>query len=247
MTAPVIQIRRAESENELHACAALQQAVWSLPAAELVPFHQLHAAHAWGGSVHLAVDGDRPIGFCYGFAGAPSPTPTLCSHMLGVLPEYRGQQIGLRLKLAQAEWAKANGYARITWTFDPLEALNAQLNIARLGAIVRTYLVDYYGPMHDRLNQGLPSDRLLAEWQLDRPTVLRILAGESPPAPPTGQRCPIPPNIQAVKRVAPAAAHRWRLQVRSELQAALAQGLAITGFADSGYILTPLEEEHHAD
>src|SRR5208337_1726319 len=48
---------------------------------------------------------------------------------------------------------------------------NAFLNIHRLGAVARTYLVDFYGVSSSRLQGGLPTDRLLAEWELDSPRV----------------------------------------------------------------------------
>ena len=56
------------------------------------------------------------------------------------------------------------GIDLITWTYDPLLARNAQLNIAKLGAVCTTYLPDLYGPMRDDLNAGLPSDRFQVEW-----------------------------------------------------------------------------------
>ena len=56
------------------------------------------------------------------------------------------------------------------WTFDPLEIKNAYLNIHKLGAIVRSYRVNFYGVSSSRLQGGLPTDRLVAEWHLDSPT-----------------------------------------------------------------------------
>ena len=57
------------------------------------------------------------------------------------------------------------------WTFDPLEIKNAHLNIHKLGAIVRCYHVNFYGVSSSRLQGGLPTDRLVAEWHLDSPRV----------------------------------------------------------------------------
>lgn len=94
-----------------------------------------------------------------------------CSHMLAVLPEYQGQKIGERLKFAQREQSLAQGIALMTWTYDPLLALNANLNLARLGAIARHYIVSAYGDMTDGLNAGLPSDRFEVEWWLNAPRV----------------------------------------------------------------------------
>lgn len=270
-----IQIRSAQSHAELHACVDLQIQVWGFPAKDAVPFNQLHAAHEWGGQVLIALDGAQMVGFCYGFAGRHGSQPALCSHMLAVLPGYRGREIGVGLKVAQARWAIANGYDLITWTYDPLEALNASLNIARLGGIARQYLVDHYGAMPDGLNRGMPSDRLLLEWHLRQPRVSQILAGEpsgdssgptpwtapapraeSPfrtePAALTGhdvRRIEIPRSIQRLKQSDPAAALRWRLQVREQMQGALAAGYTVTGVRTidqdrAEYLLT--KEDPHA-
>ncbi len=58
----------------------------------------------------------------------------------------------------------ARGWTLITWTYDPLLARNAQLNIAKLGAVCATYLPNLYGSMRDGLNAGLPSDRFQVDW-----------------------------------------------------------------------------------
>lgn len=238
-----IQIRPAEGHGELHACVDLQIQIWGFTERDAVPFNQLHAAHEWGGQVLVAVDGDRLIGFCYGFGGRQYGRPALLSHMLAVLPDYRGQDIGAQLKMAQARWARAEGYPLITWTYDPLEAVNANLNIGRLGGIVRQYLVNHYGEMTDGLNKGLPSDRLLVEWHLDRPKVAALLDGQPAPAEPAPlYRVTVPRSIQAIKASDPAGALRWRLQVRDQIQQALAEGCAITGFQSGAescaYLLT---------
>jgi len=60
-------------------------------------------------------------------------------------------------------------------TFDPLEIKNAHLNIHKLGAIVRSYYVNFYGVSSSRLQGGLPTDRLVAEWYLDSDRVSGIL------------------------------------------------------------------------
>ena len=57
------------------------------------------------------------------------------SHMLAVLPEYRSHKLGALLKYKQREMALAQSIALVTWTYDPLLALNADLNLVRLGAI----------------------------------------------------------------------------------------------------------------
>lgn len=247
----MIEYRQANTFADIYACVELQHRVWG-SGLDAVPFHQLHVANSWGGHVHVAVDDGQVVGFCYGFAGRQFGRPALLSHMLGVLPEYRGRHVGVNLKLAQARWALANGYDLITWTFDPLEAVNAYLNIAKLGGRSRTYLVNHYGDMSDGLNAGLPSDRLLVEWDLTSPAVQeRLGRGQSPGGLPSGppdatRTVAVPRSFQQLKKADPEAALGWRLRVRDELMAAFADGFAATGFRladDAGtYVLTRLSE-----
>ena len=88
--------------------------------------------------------------------------------MTGVLAAYRDRGVGRQLKLHQREEALGRGIRLIEWTFDPLEARNAYINLNRLGCIARRYDRDHYGAMEDELNRGLPSDRFEAEWWLRR-------------------------------------------------------------------------------
>ncbi len=55
----------------------------------------------------------------------------------------------------------------IAWAFDPLQAGNARFNLVKLGATCGRYLDDMYGPRTDTLNLGVPTDRLIAEWDLN--------------------------------------------------------------------------------
>ena len=72
------------------------------------------------------------IGFAYAVVGMKAGRPMQWSHMTGVLPEYRGG-LGYRLKLEQRARALAQGYDLIEWTFDPMQAMNAHFNFAKLG------------------------------------------------------------------------------------------------------------------
>jgi len=75
----------------------------------------------------------------------------------------------------------ARGIELIEWTFDPLEIKNAYLNIEKLGAIARRYIINQYGITTSPLQGGLPSDRLIAEWWLKSKRVETLLAtGKNP-------------------------------------------------------------------
>src|SRR4029453_1670424 len=115
-------------------------------------------------------------GFVYSMPGVKDGHLTHWSHMLGVVPEARGTGLGLRLKLAQRDHALRAGVDLIEWTFDPLQALNAHLNFARLGVVVDEYEEDVYGRSTSPLHLGTPTDRFVAEWRLTAPHVERRIS-----------------------------------------------------------------------
>ena len=152
---------------------------------EVVPAAQLRAAAHAGGHVVGAYRGAALVGFAYAMVavahGRGMSGTGLHSHMVAVSANERGSGIGRSLKWFQRRLALAQGLSWITWTFDPLQARNAKLNLEHLGAVSHDYLVDFYGPMSGPLGGGQASDRLLALWLLDSPKVRR-LAGLQDPA-----------------------------------------------------------------
>ena len=167
----IVTLRRLEE---------LQQRIWAGPEREVVPAHQLLAAAAAGGVVlgAFAPGGDL-VGFCYGFLGQRQGRPLFYSHMAGVIEEWRGRDVGFRLKQAQRREALARGLAWMVWTFDPLQSTNAYFNLHRLGAEARRYYVNYYGEMPDELNRGVESDRLEVDWFLRSPRVEGLMHAQA--------------------------------------------------------------------
>lgn len=248
-----------------HTVEQLQRQVWGLDDMEVVPLHLLLTVTKNGGLLLGAWDGDQLVGFVFGFPGLASDgTLKHCSHMAGVLPAYRGQHIGYRLKLAQREQVLAQGIRLVTWTYDPLESRNAALNLHKLGATSQTYLPDLYGPMRDALNAGLASDRLQVDWILDSPAVLERLQGApqltldelcaagtavwNEPRPglllrPSEAVSPlpadrlllcIPADFQAVKHADPGLARAWRLHTRALFQEAFGAGFTAVDLLAGG-------------
>lgn len=176
---PAIDIRRLATLEEFQVFVEIEQEIWGMTdPVEAVPIHVLITAQKNGGLVLGAFDAQNQMaGLLFGFLGMTADGHVKhCSHMMGVRAAYRGRDIGYALKRAQRGFVLRQGLDLITWTFDPLEAVNAHLNIARLGAICRTYLRNIYGEMRDALNRGLPSDRLEVEWWIASERVYRWLA-----------------------------------------------------------------------
>jgi len=114
----------------------------------------------------------RMVGFAYAVVGMKHGKPMQWSHMTGVLPEFRGG-LGFQLKLAQRDRALAQGYDLIEWTFDPMQAMNAHFNFAKLGGVVEEYAPNFYGESTSTLHRGTPTDRVVLSWNITAPHVVR--------------------------------------------------------------------------
>lgn len=158
-----IEISTLTTMEELYEVQKVEAAVWNM---DPIPVHQTFTALQNGGILLGAFDGKKMVGFLYSFPGFEYGSVHLCSHMLGILPAYQTDGLGVKMKMKQAKIAKELGYPLITWTFDPLESRNAYLNLHKLGATGAIYAPDHYGSMNDGLNQGLPSDRIQIKWYL---------------------------------------------------------------------------------
>lgn len=173
-----ITIRDITNIEELRYLEQLQAEVWGInDRSEIVPKDILKIVQVNGGLVLGAFDQNGQIlGFLFGFVGLRGDGQVKhCSHMMGVLPEYRASGIGLRLKIAQREFVLKQGIDLITWTVNPLEGANAAVNFGKLGVVCRNYLPNFYGEMEDSLNKGLPSHRFEVEWWIRSPRVQEFM------------------------------------------------------------------------
>ena len=251
-----VEIRLVRTHDEFAACEAMSRDIWGAAERNVVPRELLLTMQHNGGLVHGAfLPQGRLVGFCFAFLGMRDGQLRLCSHQLGVLPEFRGKGIGIALKQAQRYDALRRGYELVTWTFDPLEARNAYINLHRLGCIARVYDRDHYGSMEDNLNRGLPSDRFEAEWWLSRakpasapdPQVMLRVGTNGEPVrvhldlgPRTTALIGVPPDFQEVKRTSFELGLRWRMESRAAFEAALAAGLIAIDFRrDGSYVMAP--------
>jgi len=181
-----LSIHILESNQQLSAVEELQRVVWPGSETDVVPAHLMITAVHNGGLVIGAFDDEKLVGFVFGFPGIEStpdgPRPKHCSHMAGVLSEYRDRGLGFALKRAQWQMVRHQGLDHVTWTYDPLQSRNAHLNISRLGAVCSTYRRAEYGDMRDGLNAGLPSDRFQVDWWLNTHRVERRLSKRARPS-----------------------------------------------------------------
>ena len=254
---------RVEAARDIAACALtvpIQEDVWSGDV--VVPPQLLLASVHNGGFVGLGyVDADeRPAGFVFGFLGIYDYHFRHHSHMLAVRAPQRGSGLAVALKEAQRDHCLDQGIEIVAWTSDPLEALNARFNLGKLGAYAREYHRDFYGAMPDKLNAGLPSDRLYVEWPIGTDRTYKRLRGEDrlpaleeaegegiayalrneggAPAAHAADGAShvlleIPRDFQALKRDDPSRALAWRKAARTAFEALFARGYAAVEFLRS--------------
>lgn len=172
-------IRPLRSPEDYRASLALQEDTWGAGFSERVPPAILKVSRILGGVASGAFSpAGRLVGFVFGMTGALGGELVHWSDMLAVRPEARDAGLGTRLKLHQREEVMARGIRTMYWTFDPLQARNAHLNLNRLGAVVRDYAADLYPESNSPLHREIGTDRLVATWELEAPGVLaRIDAG----------------------------------------------------------------------
>lgn len=170
-----MHIRPLKTLEDCRRVVELEKAVWEYSDGEdVVPVPILVVSVKRGGILLGGFDEAGELkGFVYSLAAVKDGRATQWSHMLGVSADARDSGLGARLKVAQREHAMRMGIDLIEWTYDPLQALNAHLNFAKLGVVVEEYAENIYGDSSSPLHQGTPTDRFVAQWRLTSPHVER--------------------------------------------------------------------------
>lgn len=163
-----IEIRSIATIAEMREVEELQKEVWGIPDIEVVPISQMAAAINAGGCLLGAFDNGKLIGFAYGFVSYEKGQMAHHSHMLAVKPEYRNYKLGEKLKRAQREFVLQQGISLMSWTFDPLQSLNAYFNFNKLGVVSDQYFVNFYGDDAPSFLHQTGTDRLWVTWDLTK-------------------------------------------------------------------------------
>lgn len=253
---PVITLRALNTHADYGACVALQRETWGADYTDVVPPSILKVSQQVGGVSGGAFTRDgRMVGFVYGLSGIRDGRLIHWSHMLAVEPDYRNHGVGRRLKEYQRDVLRGMGVEMIYWTFDPLVARNAHLNLNRLGAEVQEYVPDMYGDTGSELH-AFGTDRFVVRWPVASAVATRA-AAESPPAwhaaPVTsnggapaggaGRASDGPaPDAPVVRIEVPAdvetmdvrEARAWREMTRPSFVRLLGEGYRVAGFLSDG-------------
>jgi predicted GNAT superfamily acetyltransferase len=236
-------IRPLTSTADYLACVALQNEIWGEGYSDVVPPAILKIVQRVGGIAVGAFDtSGMLVGFVFGITGLDKGQVVHWSHQLGVQEGARNAGVGRRLKEYQRDALRQMGITRMYWTFDPLQAKNAHLNLNRLGVDVIDYVPDMYGASDSVLFRGLSStDRFIASWDLNgahsrqpaNANGIPLLDGPSTECPPR-LKIAIPLDINEIVRTDPATAAEWRPRTRPAFMWALSNGYTIDGFARDG-------------
>jgi len=191
---------------------------------QLLP-REMIVALAESGNVPYGAVGDDHVltGYVLGWAGVDEQGLHVHSHMLAALPDRRHRGVGFALKLAQRAQALDQGIHVVRWTFDPMVARNAWVNLGKLGAVADRFRRNFYGEMTDTLNEGERSDRLVVRWDLD---------GDPGPrsASPDAETVTVPVDYSELRQRDPEAAREARNETAAALETHLRDGRHVVGF-----------------
>lgn len=253
---PSISLRDIDSVSEMHQVEALEQEIWGCEDLDVLPATMLSATTAVGGVLVGAYDDTTLVGFVYGFPGLEDDELIHHSHMLAVKRSHRNFDLGYRLKLAQRERVATQGIKRITWTFDPLQSLNAHFNFGKLGVVANKYKINFYGETTTSFLHQFGTDRLWVSWLIESERVNKRLQGEEYER--SGRRTlprlvrnlkdepipsetsavlgnhylaiEVPGDINALQQKNPELALRWRETTRQAFTDSMAAGYLVEDF-----------------
>lgn len=251
-----ITLRRAESVADYLACQEAQRLAWGITEdGYVIPVATMVGANLHGGLVLGAFLADgRAVAMSFAFMGRVEDRICLYSQLTGVVPGRQSLGLGYEMKHLQREFAFRENIPVIAWAFDPLQAGNARFNLTKLGAKVRRYVDNMYGLRTDSLNAGVPTDRLIAEWEVTNdprpaptarhdlttfPALIETVVGASGRLEPQEVRPPsgapqvwlaVPAETASLRRENPELAEDWRRAVREAFTSAFAEGYVAVDF-----------------
>ena len=256
-----LEFRELTTIEEIRLVQDMERRIWGCDDLDVSPALLMVALVKSGALLLGAFLDGRMCGFAFSVPGDRQGHRIHWSHMTGVDEALRRSGLGTRLKREQARRVAARGYSRIQWTYDPLQSLNAHLNLVKLGATAGEYARHMYGDSTSELHRGAPTDRFIATWLLDAagvpvlsPRLARIADQEEGVAAGTVStqdgwdvydpastlpttpivRVPVPARFSAMLQSAPALAIAWRLQTRAQFEALFAAGYEAVSFRRTG-------------
>ena len=243
-------IRELAQHEERAEAVRIQDETWGAGFTERVPAAILLVAQKTGGVAAGAFSPEgRMLGFVFGMMGVRDGQLIHWSDLLAVRPEAQGRRLGEALKTFQRDHCRALGIETMYWTFDPLVARNAHLNLNRLGAAVDEFVPNMYGTNTSSPLHALGTDRFIAAWNVSTtpeplPSSASLLvgapvvAGAGSEAPAGGWTLPdapavairIPSDYQSLVRADVERARQWRTSTSGAFSHYFTRGYRVTAF-----------------
>jgi chorismate synthase len=169
-----VAIAPFRSLADYKACEDIQREVWHFQDIDIVPAPLLLAMNRMGSLLVGAFNnlGDL-VGFAFSFPGSFEGESLHHAHMLAVRTAYRNFDVGFKLKLAQRREVLKRKIDRITSSFDPMQPSTVYFTLAKLGAWANVYEEDFYGDTTSNADRGMPTDRMIGNWELESDEVVR--------------------------------------------------------------------------
>jgi predicted GNAT superfamily acetyltransferase len=235
----MLEVKTITEIEDFKKIPEIQKSAWGFADLDIEPHHLMTRVQKYGGLVQgLYLNGEL-AGYTYALIGKWEGNYFIYSHMTAVRKEHQYRGFGFVLKKAQREAVLKMGYHMIRWNFDPLESMNAFFNIHRLGVICGEYERNVYGEGESGLHKGLPTDRLIAIWNLNSDRVLRLMENKAPSIIETipGKHLEnftqetayieIPRNIRSLKETNLSEAVQWRKKTRLHFETAFQSGYVV--------------------
>lgn len=213
-------IRRLKEMDEFYELVIVQRDVWGYEDIDIIPAHIFRDASNLMGPNGIVLGyfiDEKLIGYNLTF---PTSNPReVLADMLAVSPDYQSKGIGYKLSLELRKIMLTLDIDKIFWTYDPLESVNANLYIKKLGGVISRHLIDYYGSINSKTHSGLPTDRFIVEWNIRSKRVEnRIKNGNEKTNHISDNKdikyVEIPLNIQELKNKDINVAIEWRMKTR---------------------------------
>lgn len=241
----MIEIRKLKRVKDYKKTFEIQKSAWGINDLEIDPHFLMTRVQKYGGLLQGLFLDEICVGFSYGIMGKWQGEIFFFSYSVAVLKEHQGKGFGFLLKKAQRQEVMEMGYDVIRWNYDPLESLNAYFNIHRLGTNSEEYERDIYGEGENGLQKGLPTDRLVATWDLKSKRVIERMKTKIPrisfDVPKDkienyGEKIAfieIPRDIRLLKESNMNQAYHWRMKTRESFESAFKKGFIVEEYVFS--------------
>ena len=236
----MIEVKKINDIEDFKKIPEIQKSAWGFDDWDIEPHHLMTRVQKYGGLVQGLYYNGNLAGFTYALIGRWNGQHFIYSHMTGVLQEHQKRGFGFLLKKAQREEVLKMGYEIIRWNFDPLESMNTFFNFHRLGIISTEYENNIYGTGESGLHKGLPTDRLIATWDLKSDRVAKKMKQKEPPILENISEknlenftretayIEIPRDIRSLKKTNMNEAFQWRMKTRRLFESAFQNNYVAT-------------------